>query len=148
MHKYEKRLIPLFMVIMLLLGGCGTNAQGNSQASNNEAVPEQQNTTVQDDWEIVVENEPTINIDEIPEYSGNAYITIANNIPDFSDSELKTESFETYSELDSLGRCGIAYANIGQDLMPIGFFRKMWYSVCKYRAGFDADRRQRFYWSG
>lgn len=118
MHKYEKRLIPLFMVIMLLLGGCGTNAQGNSQASNNEAVPEQQNTTVQDDWEIVVENEPTINIDEIPEYSGNAYITIANNIPDFSDSELKTESFETYSELDSLGRCGIAYANIGQDLMP------------------------------
>ena len=60
MHKYEKRLIPLFMVIMLLLGGCGTNAQGNSQASNNEAVPEQQNTTVQDDWEIVVENEPIV----------------------------------------------------------------------------------------
>lgn len=118
MHKYEKRLIPLFMVIMLLLGGCGTNAQGNSQASNNEAVPEQKNTTVQDDWEIVVESEPTINIDGIPEYSGDAYITIANNIPDFSDSELKTESFETYSELDSLGRCGIAYANIGQDLMP------------------------------
>lgn len=27
-------------------------------------------------------------------------------------------SFETYSELDTLGRCGVAYANVGQDLMP------------------------------
>lgn len=55
---------------------------------------------------------------EIPEYSGEAYVTIANNIPNFTEAELKTESFETYSDLDSLGRCGIAYANIGQDLMP------------------------------
>ena len=52
------------------------------------------------------------------QYSGEAYVTIANNIPNFTDSELKTESFETYSDLDSMGRCGIAYANIGQDLMP------------------------------
>ena len=55
---------------------------------------------------------------EIPEYSGEAYVTIANNIPNFTEAELKTESFETYSDLDSLGRCGIAYSNIGQDLMP------------------------------
>ena len=34
------------------------------------------------------------------------------HLPNFTDSELKTESFETYSDLDSLGRCGIAYANI------------------------------------
>ena len=36
----------------------------------------------------------------------------------FTEEELTTQSFETYSELDSLGRCGVAYANVGQDLMP------------------------------
>lgn len=72
----------------------------------------------QEDWEIIDESEPTINMGEIPEYSGEAYVTIENNIPNFTDSDLKRESFETYSDLDSLGRCGIAYANIGQDLMP------------------------------
>lgn len=38
--------------------------------------------------------------------------------PDFSEEEWTTESSETYSPLDSLGRCGVAYANIRVDLMP------------------------------
>ncbi|MCI5649760.1 MAG: DNA/RNA non-specific endonuclease [Fusicatenibacter sp.] len=56
---------------------------------------------------------------EIPEYSGEPYVILEDNEPDFSDEELQnTESFETYSELDELGRCGTAKACIGQDLMP------------------------------
>lgn len=96
-----------------------SDVQGESQPSEDQAVTEQQQETVeQEDWEIIDESEPTINMGEIPEYSGEAYVTIENNIPNFTDSDLKRESFETYSDLDSLGRCGIAYANIGQDLMP------------------------------
>lgn len=49
-----------------------------------------------------------------------AYVVINNNIPYFSDSDLSTTSFETYSNLDSLRRCGVAYACIGIDLMPTG----------------------------
>ena len=114
MNKWKKRWIPIFMALMLMLSGCGADVKGESQPSEDQAVTEQQ----QEDWEIIDEREPTINMGEIPEYSGEAYVTIENNIPNFTDSELKTESFETYSDLDSLGRCGIAYANIGQDLMP------------------------------
>lgn len=55
---------------------------------------------------------------EIPAYSGTPYTEVNGNQPYFTAEELTTQSFETYSELDSLGRCGMAYANVGQDLMP------------------------------
>lgn len=54
----------------------------------------------------------------IPAYSGTPYTEVNGNQPYFTEEELTTQSFETYSELDSLGRCGVAYANVGQDLMP------------------------------
>ncbi|MDD6879159.1 MAG: DNA/RNA non-specific endonuclease [bacterium] len=57
-------------------------------------------------------------IDKIPEYQGKSYVVIKNNEPDFLESDLTTNSFEKYSDLDSLGRCGIALANIGIDIMP------------------------------
>ena len=55
---------------------------------------------------------------EIPAYSGTPYTEVNGNQPYFTEADLTTQSFETYSELDSLGRCGVAYANVGQDLMP------------------------------
>ena len=55
---------------------------------------------------------------EIPAYSVTPYTEVNGNQPYFTEEELTTQSFETYSELDSLGRCGVAYANVGQDLMP------------------------------
>ena len=58
------------------------------------------------------------NINEIPEYDGSSYVIINNNEPNFEDISKSGESFEVYSELDSLGRCGEAYASIGKDLMP------------------------------
>lgn len=53
---------------------------------------------------------------KIPEYSGEPYSIINNNIPFFT--ETTTECFEEYPELDSLGRCGAAYACVGIDTMP------------------------------
>lgn len=56
---------------------------------------------------------------EIPEYSGKPCVAINDNKPFFTEDDMRTESFETYSNLDSLGRCGVAFANVGRDLMPI-----------------------------
>lgn len=56
--------------------------------------------------------------DNIPKYNGEAYIYLENNIPNFSEELINTNSFEEYSELDYLGRSGMAIANIGTDLMP------------------------------
>ena len=66
----------------------------------------------------IEENNTYYNINEIPEYFGEDYVTINNNIPNFSDDELNTDSYEAYSELDSLGRCGTAFANLSKKLMP------------------------------
>ena len=55
---------------------------------------------------------------EIPAYSNVPYVELENNEPDFSEDELVEESFESYSPLDDLGRCGVAYACVGVDLMP------------------------------
>ncbi|OLA34025.1 MAG: hypothetical protein BHW38_05545 [Firmicutes bacterium CAG:321_26_22] len=58
------------------------------------------------------------NIEDITDYNGNSYVIVNDNIPYFKEEEYTTNSFEKYSELDSLGRCGVAYANISKDLMP------------------------------
>ena len=60
----------------------------------------------------------TITLTELPEYSGEPYIEINGNVPGFTEEDLTLEAFEFYSELDGLGRCGAAYANICQELMP------------------------------
>ena len=53
-----------------------------------------------------------------PAYSGKGYIEINYNVPYFEDSEITDRSFERYSELDYLGRCGAAFACLGRELMP------------------------------
>ena len=57
-------------------------------------------------------------LNTIPEYSEKPYVEINNNNPYFTEEDFKTEPFEIYSELDSLGRSGVAYANICKEIMP------------------------------
>lgn len=59
-------------------------------------------------------------LDLVPAYSGKPYAVINNNIPYFSSEDLRGVSFEYYSDLDNLGRCGTAFACIGIDIMPTG----------------------------
>lgn len=61
---------------------------------------------------------PAVTMADIPEYSGEPYVVLQDNWPGFDAGDLTTEPFETYSELDSLGRCGVAYANICLEIMP------------------------------
>lgn len=63
-------------------------------------------------------NSSVFSLADIPPYSGSPYTAVNNNVPYFSESDYTTVSFENYSPLDSLGRCGAAFANIGQDIMP------------------------------
>ena len=60
----------------------------------------------------------TVTLANIPEYSGEPYVVLNDNWPDFDVGDLTTEPFEFYSELDSLGRCGVAYANVCLEIMP------------------------------
>jgi DNA-entry nuclease len=58
-------------------------------------------------------------IQSLPSYSDQAYVEVNDNEPEFTKKEKKnTKAFETYSKLDKLGRCGVAYANICEEIMP------------------------------
>lgn len=59
-----------------------------------------------------------VDLSTIPEYTSNPYVEINNNIPYFNKGDYTIEVFERYSEWDSLGRSGVAYANICMDIMP------------------------------
>lgn len=78
------------------------------------------------------------NINDIPEYSGDLYVYLDDNVPDFADEYFSMDAFEEYSDLDSLGRCGVAFANIGQELMPteerksIGMIKPSGWHTVKY----------------
>ena len=112
--KFNK-LITLFFGIFLLFStyvGCTSSGidVSNSSTSNSQV----QNTTNSDK----TNSNSYIDVSSIPAYSGSSYIELNSNVPNFSASDLTTTSFEKYSDLDSLGRCGVAFANIGKDLMP------------------------------
>ncbi len=60
----------------------------------------------------------TFDLSGVAAYTSSAYAIVNNNVPYFTESDLTTTSYEYYSDLDSLGRCGVAIACIGQDIMP------------------------------
>lgn len=61
--------------------------------------------------------ETQFDIANVPAFSGKPYFVVNNNTPYFSSADYTTTSFEQYSELDRLGRCGVAFACVGQDLI-------------------------------
>ena len=73
-------------------------------------------TTTEKTPEIKADNENSVSLSDIPDYIGSPYCTINDNKPFFKDNT--TKAFEQYSDLDNLGRCGAAYANICNEIMP------------------------------
>ena len=64
-------------------------------------------------------NSSSYDMSSIPEFNGkDAYVVLNNNEPNFTKEGMTTKSFEKYSKLDNLGRCGVAFANVGKDIMP------------------------------
>ena len=81
----------------------------------------------------------------IPAYSGQPYAVINNNVPYFNEEDKQVKSFESYSNLDSLGRCGVAYACVSRELMPteergeIGSIKPSGWNQAKYEGIVDSN---------
>lgn len=89
MRVFKSILLPLLLIGVVLLNGC------------------------------VVQYEPEVTTAHMPaQLSTGAYIVVNDNKPQFKDDEITDQSYEYYSELDALNRCGYAMACIGQDIMP------------------------------
>lgn len=106
MNKREKNKIQKFIygLIIIILGLIITYY--SPKIENNEKNNNIQTTI------------SSFDLSSIPEYTDNPYVYINNNIPNFREEEYTTKSFEKYSKLDDLGRCGVAYANICKEIMP------------------------------
>jgi len=80
----------------------------------------------------------SFDLSSIPEFTDSPFVYINNNIPDFTEEDYKKGVFEYYSELDSLGRCGVAFANICKGIMPteprgeIGMIKPSGWKLAKY----------------
>jgi len=150
-------LLSAISSIALLLSAC-TQSTGNSaldsapgyssgtygaksqeESVTEESVPDSRQSA------ILSTSENTFSIADIEPYAGQPYTIINDNIPYFSDEDLTTQSFESYSELDSLGRCDTAYASIGLDLMPtdkrseIGHIKPSGWHTVKYNDYIDGN---------
>ena len=102
------RRVTAFLLVFFIVGS-GFGLSGCSSKKDNQAgtvgSAEVQSTAVADDMASLV-------------YQGEPYVVINDNNPAFNDADFTTISFESYGELDELGRCTTAFANIGKDIMP------------------------------
>ncbi len=99
-YKPEKQIVVLLLVLIFALFQTFLLNNNNIDISND------------------VINVASYNIGDIPEYSGVPYVVLNNNIPNFEEKDFNKKSFESYSELDMLGRCGVAFANLSKETMP------------------------------
>ena len=110
--KSEKRRMLLGIILAaVLMGGCTGLQETVPQEDEKNSGYEQE---LQNTGEDIVLPDGT----EIEGYSGTPYAAIGDNVPDFLPEDMTQQSFECYSKLDGLGRCGTAYANVGEDIMP------------------------------
>ena len=95
MKRISSVLLTLALLCALALSGCKANEPVSSAAPAG-----------------------SYGLTSLPDYSGDPYVAVNDNVPYFTEDDYTTNSFESYSDLDALGRCGVAYACVGSDLMP------------------------------
>lgn len=96
--KYSMALLPILILFIIEY----FNINLNDIVGNTDASPV---TTVS-------------SREDIPQYSNKSYVIINDNEPYFKEEDINTNTFEKYGELDNLGRCTLAYANIDKSMMP------------------------------
>ncbi len=109
MKKLNIWLFSVLSAVTLCVSACGQDIQKEAAA----VVSTEQHKAV-----TVAVGNSSFNLSSVPAYSGQPYVAVNDNLPYFTETDLTSVSFESYSDLDSLGRCGTAYASVGQDLMP------------------------------
>ena len=115
MIQFKKGILSLFVALCLLLAAC--EFLPSSAPGEPSAAPE--DTALVSAGPIASSGQNTAaDADHVPPFSTEPYVTLNGNQPNFTEETVTTTSFEQYSPLDHLGRCGVAVACIGTDLMP------------------------------
>ena len=131
-NQLRRTLTALLLCALCLLTGCERAMERTGEALGTalegavEELQSQVRSTVQ---QYLSEPEPErapsvetggeegLNLAQLPAYNGEPYAILNDNKPSFED-KTTTKVFETYTGLDRLGRCGVAFANVCPELMP------------------------------
>ena len=107
-NRKKIRAILCSLLLAFSLAACSSLDGGTAYSGNTAADSADSSSSVQ----------TADTVEDVPEYSGEPYVEINDNQPEFEEYELTTVPFENYSKLDELGRCGEAEACVGEETMP------------------------------
>lgn len=109
-------LLALVMALTVVFTGCDLIPSGdkNDGAGFFDDSPSNNKKTEAKETEVDTAATP----DDVPAFSGTPYVILNGNKPEFKDDEITEKSYEFYSDLDNLGRCGYTMACVGKDIMP------------------------------
>lgn len=118
------KVISLLLSLLVFLSGCGVWFTNNIDGQNALFIG--------------ITDTRVETLSQVPQFSDEPYVIINNNIPEFTEQDITTKSYEFYSELDYLGRCGYVMACIGTEIMPteergaIGMIKPTGWHTVKY----------------
>lgn len=130
MRKLKMWLLGLAAAAMLSVSACaqeipegslngnGSVSTEEKQAGNEDGNAQAVSSSGNTGDRVTSASGTSFNLADVPAYSGQPYVAVNGNVPYFTEADLTDVSFESYSDLDSLGRCGVAYASVSQDTMP------------------------------
>lgn len=128
MRKQTKALVALILALVAGALGIGGNVGTIGSSGSGNGIGEGgQSSALENRIDAPSSSDSAAVLSKVPAYSGDPYIFIGVDNqhpygkPTFTDSELtraKKGTFEDYSPLDTLGRCGAALACAGRDTMP------------------------------
>lgn len=161
--KKNKSTIGIIVAVVLFLGLIGnfieepskdvektsvTSVIAESSAFNEETTIEETTETQADTTQELTESETTeksyntvnykVTTTDLPEFKGSPYVAVNNNIPGFTEDEITSAYFESYSPLDDYGRCTEAFACLGLETAPteergeIGYVKPSGWRTYKY----------------
>ena len=110
MMRITKKLYALLIAGMMVLSLAGCQSTGNSSSDNTQSEQTSKGSS----------STKSVSSENIADFSGNMTVVVDNNYADFTSKDLTTKSYESYSKLDSEGRCQVAEACVGKDIMPKG----------------------------
>lgn len=124
-NKTGIKFITWVIVFIVALVGYNNRDFVNNSNDNKQVITSNHYEENADNYEITDKTEEIssnkildFSIADVPKYSQSPYTVINNNVPYFSKEDLTAKSYEKYGELDNIGRCTIAIASVGKDLMP------------------------------
>ncbi len=128
MKKGKGLLAGSLTILVTILGVSGALLGETLQDQNSSSTPSSSYSSTSSEFDYSA----------VPAYTDSPYIAVNNNVPYFTEKDYTTESYESYGELDSLGRCTSCIACVGQDLMPtekrgsIGSVKPSGWQIAKY----------------